>query len=151
MPRPAVAPPTTSVGTLVVVPARVGVYGGFGSSFFFDPFLLWGPFGSFYSASVPIDVAGDVSTLSPFATSGPWGGLRLQMGPCDAQVFVDGYYAGVVDDFDGPFQHVNLRPGPHHIEIRAFGFDPLGFDVYIVERHTTSYRGALQSRDVPAK
>jgi len=130
----------------VVVPAHVGIYGGFGSSFFFDPFLLWGPFGSFYSASVPIDVAGDVSAFSPFATSGPSGGLRLQTGEKDAQVFVDGYYAGVVDDFDGPFQHVNLRPGPHHVEIRAFGFDPLGFDVYIVERHTTSYRGTLTPR-----
>jgi hypothetical protein len=143
-------PPTSSVGTLVVVPSRVGVYGGFGSSFFFDPFLLGGPFGfyggSFYSASAPIDVSGDLSTPSPFAATGPSGGLRLQMDQKDAQVFVDGYYAGVVDDFDGPFQHVNLRPGPHHVEIRAFGFDPLGFDVYIVERHTTPYRGTLTPR-----
>jgi hypothetical protein len=30
--------------------------------------------------------------------------LRLQVTPREAEVFVDGYYAGTVDDFDGSFQ-----------------------------------------------
>ena len=98
-----------------------------------------------YGMLPPVDVT-DPSMLSPFATTGPSGGLRLTMGPKDAQVFVDGYYAGVVDDFDGAFQHVNLRAGPHHVEIRGLGFDPLDFDVYIVDRHTTTYRGTLTPR-----
>ena len=50
-----------------------------------------------------------------------YGALRIVDAPRDAQVFVDGYYAGVVDDYDGVFQHLNLEVGPHHIEIRGGG------------------------------
>ena len=50
-----------------------------------------------------------------------YGGLRITGAPRDAQVFADGYYVGIVDDFDGIFQHVNLEAGPHHIEIQSPG------------------------------
>jgi hypothetical protein len=62
---------------------------------------------------------------------GGYGGLRIQDAPPDAQVFADGYYAGIVDDFDGPFQHLDLEPGPHSIEIRVPGAPPISFDVNI--------------------
>jgi hypothetical protein len=58
-------------------------------------------------------------------------------------VFVDGYYAGVVDEFDGHFQHLNLIPGPHHLEISAPGYQPLVIDVAIQPHHKIDYRGAL--------
>ena len=60
-----------------------------------------------------------------------YGGVRIQDAPRDAQVFVDGYYAGIVDDFDGPFQHLSLEAGSHQIEIRAPGFPPMTFDVNV--------------------
>ena len=62
---------------------------------------------------------------------GGYGGVRIQDAPPDAQVFADGYYAGVVDDFDGPFQHLDLEAGPHSIEIRVPGGPPISFDVNI--------------------
>ena len=31
--------------------------------------------------------------------------------PSEARVYVDGYYAGTVDDFDGLFQRLNVSPG----------------------------------------
>jgi PEGA domain len=43
--------------------------------------------------------------------------LRLQVTPRDAAVFVDGYAAGIVDDYDGVFQRLRLVPGPHEIVI----------------------------------
>ena len=46
-----------------------------------------------------------------------YGSLRIVDAPRYAQVFVDGYYAGEVDDYDGIFQRLNLEPGPHRIEI----------------------------------
>jgi len=50
----------------------------------------------------------------------------------DAQVFVDGYYAGIVDDYDGVFQHLNLEPGTHRIEIDVDpGAPPLEFEVNV--------------------
>ena len=38
-----------------------------------------------------------------------YGAVRIVDAPRDAQVLVDGYYAGVVDDYDGVFQHLNLE------------------------------------------
>ena len=38
--------------------------------------------------------------------------LRVLVEPSETRVYVDGYYAGVADDFDGIFQRLNLSPGP---------------------------------------
>ena len=73
----------------------------------------------------------------------PTGGLRLRVTPTDAEVYVDGSFAGIVADFDGAFHHLTLTAGPHRIEIRAPGYQPIVFDVAIQPRHTTQYRGAL--------
>ena len=42
----------------------------------------------------------------------PRGLVRVLVEPTETRVYVDGYYAGVVDDFDGIFQRLNLVPGP---------------------------------------
>jgi hypothetical protein len=72
------------------------------------------------------------------------GGLRLKVKPREAQVFIDGYYVGLVDDYDGVFQRLNLDTGPHRVEIRADGYEPLIFEVRIVPGDTITYRGELQ-------
>ena len=43
--------------------------------------------------------------------------LRLQVSPRETEVFVDGYYAGTVDDFDGFFQRLHLEPGEHEVTL----------------------------------
>lgn len=70
-----------------------------------------------------------------------YGSLRIVDAPRDARVLVDGYYAGVVDDYDGVFQHLNLEPGPHHIEIEIDpGLEPIAFDVRIEPGRTVTFR-----------
>ena len=69
----------------------------------------------------------------------PYGAVRIVDAPRDAQVFVDGYYAGVEDDYDGVFQHLNLEAGEHRIEIEAQGWPPIGFDVRVVPGETITY------------
>jgi hypothetical protein len=69
-----------------------------------------------------------------------YGGLRIVNAPRDAQVFADGYYVGIVDDFDGIFQHLNLETGPHHIEINEPGLQPVAFDVNIAPGRTMTFR-----------
>ena len=66
------------------------------------------------------------------------------MKPRDASVFVDGYFAGQVDDFDGVFQRLHLEPGPHRIEVRADGYEPLTFEVRIPPDRTVTYSGELR-------
>jgi hypothetical protein len=69
-----------------------------------------------------------------------YGSVRIVDAPRDAQVFVDGYYAGIVDDYDGVFQRLNLEVGPHRIEIEAPGYPRVGFDVRIEPGQTITYR-----------
>ena len=71
------------------------------------------------------------------------GALKLKVKPRDAAVYVDGYYAGVVNDFDGLFQKLTIDGGQHHVELRAPGFETLAFDVQIEPNQTTTYRGEL--------
>ncbi|HEY7498216.1 MAG TPA: hypothetical protein VH740_06875 [Vicinamibacterales bacterium] len=70
-----------------------------------------------------------------------YGGLRITDAPHEAQVFADGYYVGIVDDFDGVFQHLNLEAGPHRIEVRLPGYyDAITFDVNIQPGRTITFR-----------
>ena len=72
-----------------------------------------------------------------------YGGVRIQGAPEDAQVFADGYYVGIVNDFDGAFQHLNLQAGTHQIEIRMQGQAPIGFDVNVQPGQTITYHAGI--------
>jgi hypothetical protein len=68
----------------------------------------------------------------------------LRVEPATAQVYVDGFYMGTVDDFNGSAQDANLEAGPHRIEIRAPGYETLTFDVKTEVNRTITYRGTLR-------
>jgi hypothetical protein len=72
-----------------------------------------------------------------------YGGISLEFTPPDASVFVDGNYAGVVEDFDGTRQPLNLPAGPHRIELQAPGFEPLTFDAEVQVNQVVPYRGDM--------
>jgi len=113
---------------VVIAPYYGGFYGGWA---YYDPF--WGS----YAWGAPYEYGGYV------VPSVAVGHLRIEATPKDAQVFVDGNYAGVVDNYDGHFQHLDLPPGGHHIELKAQGFTTDAFDIYIQPNHTTDYKGKL--------
>jgi PEGA domain len=74
---------------------------------------------------------------------GPTGSLRLKIKPRDAKVYVDGYFVGVIDEFDGMFQKLGIDAGGHRIEIKADGHEPISFDVLITPGETVTYKGEL--------
>ena len=47
--------------------------------------------------------------------------LQLQVTPRETEVFVDGYLAGRVDDFDGRFQRLHIQPGEHELTLYLDG------------------------------
>jgi hypothetical protein len=57
-----------------------------------------------------------------YAYRGAWASARLEVKPRDAQVFVDGYLVGNVDQFDGVFQRLDLPTGEHEIQIYQKGY-----------------------------
>ena len=66
-----------------------------------------------------------------------YGSVRIADAPQDAEVYVDGYYAGLVGDYNG---NVNLEAGPHHIEITVPGDAPIAFDVRVEPGQSITYR-----------
>lgn len=69
--------------------------------------------------------------------------LRFAVTPGTAQVFVDSYYVGTVDDINA--QNVlTLEAGPHRIEIRAPQYRTITVDVRILPYETVTYRAALE-------
>jgi hypothetical protein len=72
------------------------------------------------------------------------GGVRLKVHPNEAKVLVDGYYAGVVDDFDGMFQQLDLKPGRHEITLKLAGYRTHRMRVYAAPGRTMKIAYDLQ-------
>ena len=136
-------------------PYRRGLTVGFYSSFGYP--YRYGYYGYPYDYTYPLDYGYPYSygyapyryAMPPpaYVTAVPgyaYGGVRIQGAPEESQVFVDGYYVGIVDDFDGALQHLNLQSGPHRIEVRAPGFAPVSFDVNVTPGQTLTYHAGLR-------
>jgi hypothetical protein len=131
--------PVASGGTTTIfIPNRY--YGGF---------YPWGyggyGFGGYYDGFYDPWFYGGYGYPRPFSYSYD-GGIRLKVKPKEALVYVDGYYAGRVDDFNGVFQKLRLESGPHHIEIREDGYEPLELDVRIEPGRKITYSGELRKQ-----
>ena len=74
------------------------------------------------------------------------GSLRLKIKPADAQVYIDGYYVGVVDSFDGVFQKLNVDAGPHRVELKAEGYETTDFEVVVTPGDTITYKGDMKRK-----
>jgi hypothetical protein len=70
--------------------------------------------------------------------------MHLQVTPRNTEVYVDGYYAGVVDQFDGTFQRLNIQPGSHDIELYLPGHRLLQRQVYLQPGKTTDIKYAME-------
>ncbi len=111
-------------------------YGAFGLGYFYyDPYTWYPPsyyggydngYGGYYGGYFDV------------------GEVRLSVSPRSADVYVDGYFAGRVDDFDGVFQALRLESGPHHIQIVAPGYAPLDVDIRVDPGRKITYRGDLR-------
>lgn len=114
-------------------------YGSFGLGYFYyDPYT-WYPDYGYPVYSSPYPSGGYYSYRDGY----PTGEIRLQVHPRHAEVYVDGYYAGVVDEFDGYFQTLRLEEGNHTIEIVAAGYETLVFNVRIQAGRKIDYRAAM--------
>lgn len=60
------------------------------------------------------------------------GEIRAEVKPNNAKVYVNGDYAGVVDDYDGWWQRLKVAPGKWRIAFRAPGYVPYIVDMRIV-------------------
>lgn len=75
------------------------------------------------------------------------GALRLQVRPKTARVYIDGYYAGVVDDFDGVFQRLNVAPGRHELSFKLEGYKTHRVRLFVPPDQTLKVRHDLARGD----
>lgn len=115
-------------------------YGPWGGYMYYDPY--WWDY--YYGYTPGYYGYGGGGYVSSSQSDYDTGGLKLKVKPRDAQVYVDGYFSGVVDDYDGVFQKLKLPAGAHRIELRAEGYQPASFDVLVVAGDTVTYRAELK-------
>jgi hypothetical protein len=111
--------------------------------FYYDPYW-WGYPGYGYYGYGPGYYGGYGSYSRRYRDYYDRGQLRLKVKPKDAEVRVDGYFVGKVDEFDGIFQRLTLETGPHRIEIQKPGYAPLVLDIRILPDETITYEGELE-------
>jgi hypothetical protein len=78
------------------------------------------------------------------ANANAYGGISFEVTPYEADVYVDGNFAGHVSDFNGGKQPMTLAAGNHRIEIVADGYQTLTFDASVQPGQIIPYRGDMQ-------
>ena len=78
----------------------------------------------------------------------PDASIRLDVTPRDTEVYVDGYYAGIVDDFDGVLQRLRVEPGQHEITLYHDGYRAVHQRVYLTRDRT--FKIKQQMEQLPA-
>ncbi len=69
------------------------------------------------------------------------------MTPRNTQVYIDGYFVGVVDNFDGNLQRLNVEAGEHELQLYLEGYRPFTQKVLFVARAD----GEDHARDAAAR
>jgi hypothetical protein len=62
----------------------------------------------------------------------------------DAAVYVDGFYAGIVDDFNGVFQSLPLTPGGHTVVLFLEGYRTTRQNFYLSPGATFTLRAGME-------
>jgi hypothetical protein len=106
----------------------------------------WYPYGGYpyyaYASPYPYPYAYGYAYPYPYYDS--TSGLRLQVTPRETEVYIDGYFAGVVDNFDGTFQRLDLAPGEHNLELFLPGHRAVQKGMYLQPGKTTRLKLAMQ-------
>ena len=117
----------------------VVVVGGGYYSPYYDPFFYADPWYG-YQYPYPRPYGYGYRGYEPEAS------VRLEVKPKEAEVYVDGYYAGVVDDFDGTFQRLRVEPGEHEIELWLDGYRTVRQKVYLTQDNTFRVKYQMERR-----
>lgn len=129
VPRHHVVVPHRHVG---VPHARVIVRGGF-----YDPF--WSPYHPYYWGypyAYPYG-AYDYSLTSN-------GDVQTKVTPKQTEVYVDGYYAGLADNFDGAFQRLHVTSGGHAVSLHLDGYRTVTQEIYVRPGSTYTLRETME-------
>ena len=107
--------------------------GGYYGPYYYSPWIYW----SYWNSPYYYDTY-DYGYASGGAN------LKINVEPKTAEVYVDGYLAGIVDQFDGMFQSLSVEPGDHEITIYQEGFRSITQRLYLSPGNTLRIKGVLE-------
>ena len=122
-----------------------GYYGGYYPGFYFGLGAFYGPYyyspwfySSYYYGApyYPYDYG--------YYYGAGGASLKVEVKPVNAEVYVDGHLAGIVDQFDGMFQSLSVEPGGHGITVYLDGFRSIRQQLYLSAGSTYRIKGALE-------
>ena len=118
-------------------------FGGFYGPYYWSPWFYspywYGPWGydPFYSPAYG------------YGWGGGYGGynaanLKVQVEPKNAEVYVDGRLAGIVDHFDGMFQSLMVEGGAHDVVVYLDGYRSIREHLYLNVGSTYRIKGVME-------
>jgi hypothetical protein len=110
-----------------------------GGGFVYDP--LWGPYYP-YGLGYPNPWTYGYPSWSDDSSDS--GALKTEVTPKSTEVYVDGYYAGTADDFDGVFRHLHATIGGHAITLHLDGYRTVTQNVYVRPDSTVKLKETME-------
>lgn len=127
--------------TRVVVGVGIGYgspfyrYPFYRSPYFYDPF--WWGFADYQFPRYPYPPYG----YGYYDSSAD---LRIQVNPKQAEVYIDGYLTGTVDDYDGVFQRLRVPLGEHEVTVYAQGYRSIKYRMLFRPFESYTIKEAMQ-------
>ena len=101
-----------------------------------------------HRSNITVYGAGGVSegplTYSPDLALGASSGLRFEVSPAVAGIYVDGTYVGTVQQFSAESEPFVLVPGSHQIDLLAPGYRTTTLEVTLAPGQIIRYAGELE-------
>jgi hypothetical protein len=96
-------------------------FGAFYSPFY-NPFYtgFYAGYAGFYSGWYPMYA--QYPRYPGYYYGRAWATARIEVKPREAQVYIDGYFVGIVDQFDGVFQRLDVPAGEHEVAVYLQGY-----------------------------
>lgn len=108
----------------------------------FAPVVAWP---MMFYVGQPVAVPAPPPERAPNPVEPPLPGrLILDVAPSTAQIFADGYYVGVPDDFSGNRGGGSLEAGVHRIDVTAAGYESIAVDLKVASGQAVTYRATLK-------
>ena len=119
--------------------------------YYYNPFF-WGGWGGGYGYHFAVGYGygypgGYWQYPYPYYYGGSYdltGAARLQVSPKQAQVFVDGYYVGLADEFDGTMQRLRVDAGQHEVALYLEGYRTVRTPILFRRDGTVTIRTAME-------
>lgn len=113
------------------------------------PIALYAPVWLFY---VPQPIAAPPAPApQPRHVEAPLPGrLVLDVEPATAQIFTDGYYAGLPEDFSSTRGGLVIDAGVHRLDLSANGYEAIAVDLRVNPGQVVTYRATLKALPPPS-